>query len=249
MRIAVLGCGPAGLMAAHAVAVNNHEPMIFSKKMQSSIGGAQYLHMPIPGINKPHPDGKVNFIKYGNERGYAKKVYGDPTAITSWYDYEEGYHEIWNLRATYGKLWRKYEERITDLKLDFATVQSLLRSFPVVLSTVPLLAICGEDHYFESQEVWIVYGQAKEGGEDRIIYDGTDDFPWYRWSYIFGWQGIEYSQATGTNQPSQHVRKPLCHTCDCHQGLVKLGRYGAWQKGILTHHAYEGAVDAVQQLQ
>lgn len=248
MRIAVLGCGPAGLMAAHAVAQAKHDPAIFSKKVPSSIGGAQYLHRPLPGVNKATPDGQVNFIKYGNEQVYAKKVYGDPTARTSWYDYEEGYHDIWNLRSTYQRLWKKYEDAIHDIKLDYETVQSLLRAFPMVLSTVPLHQICGYSHTFTSQDVWIVYGQAKEQGEDRIVYDGTGDFPWYRWSYIFGWRGIEYSQATGTNQPSMHVRKPLQHDCDCHTDLVKLGRYGSWQKGVLAHHAYEGAENALREL-
>lgn len=248
MRIAILGCGPAGLMAAHAVALYGHEPRIYSKKMQSSIGGAQYLHKPIPGINKDAPDGKVNFIKYGNEQIYAEKVYGDKLFKTSWYDYSEGYHSIWNLRSTYEKLWAKYHKFIADVRLDHTSVSELLQNYPLVMNTVPLMQLCAEDHLFECQDVWIVYGPAKEGGEDRIIYDGTTDFPWYRWSYIFGWRGIEYSKPTGANQPSTHVRKPLYHACDCHPALVKLGRYGSWQKGVLTHHAYEGAVDALLKL-
>lgn len=245
MKIAVLGCGPAGLMAAHAVRQYGHEPLIFSRKVPSPIGGAQYLHKPIPGVNSEVPDGRVNFIKYGTEQGYAKKVYDDPYAPTSWHDYSEGYHDIWNLRATYQKLWDMYQNNIADYKLDYMATSALLRQYSLVLNTVPLVHLCGDDHSFEYQDVWIVYGEAKEQGEDRIVYDGTTDFPWYRWSYIFGWRGVEYGHKTATGQ---HVRKPLWHVCDCHPQLVKLGRYGKWQKGVLTHHAYEGAVDALLKL-
>ena len=248
MRIAVLGCGPAGLMAAHAVVMSGHEPMIFSKKVPSSIGGAQYLHKPIPKITRERPDGQVNFIKYGTEQGYAKKVYDDPYAHTSWYDYDEGHHQIWNLRSAYDKLWKRYEPIIVDIKLDYEVTRSLLRAFPRVMSTVPLVHLCGKDHRFDFQDVWIVYSQAKEGGENRIVYDGTEDFPWYRWSYIFGWRGIEYSKPCKEAVNAVHIRKPLLSPCDCHPEILKLGRYGAWQKGILTHHAYEGAMDALLKL-
>lgn len=246
MKVAILGCGPAGLMAAHAVALHGHEPIIFSKKVPSSIGGAQYLHCPIPRITGDQPDGLVNFIKYGNEQGYAKKVYDDPYAVTSWYDYEEGMHPVWNLRKAYEKLWKKYEDKITDVKLHYEQASLLCKDFSLVMNTVPLNHLCGDDHHFDYQDVWIVYGQLGDRGENRIVYDGTQDFPWYRWSYIFGWTGIEYSQKV---RDGVHIRKPLVNVCDCLPGMVRLGRYGAWQKGILTHHAYEGAVNALQQMQ
>lgn len=244
MKVAILGCGPAGLMAAHAVHGLGHEPVIFSKKSQSAIGGAQYLHKPLPAVTSNTPDGKVNFVKYGHEKGYAKKVYGDPYVPTSWHDYDEGYHDIWNLRKAYERLWKKYDKNIHDIKLDADTVKDIQQEYGTVLSTVPLVAICGNPtHTFDCQDVWIIYGKAVEGGEDRIIYDGTGDFPWYRWSYIFGWKGIEYSQMV---PGGMHLRKPLRNTCNCHRDVLRLGRYGCWTKGVLTHHAYEGAIDALQ---
>lgn len=247
-KVAVLGCGPAGLLACHAAVRAGHSPVVFSRAVPSAIGGAQYLHQAIPGITKADPDGVVEFVKYGNEHGYAKKVYNDPYAKTSWYDYEEGPHNIWNMRRAYDKLWKKYSPLITDLKLDHAAAASLCRTFPLVMNTVPMIHLCGEDHLFESQDVWIVYGKMHERGEDRIIYDGTGDFPWYRWSYIFGWVGIEYGQLTKHELDATHITKPLVTTCECLPEMVRLGRYGRWQKGQLIHHAYEGAVHALQRL-
>lgn len=249
MKVAILGCGPAGLMAAHAVAEAKHTPVIFSRRVPSAIGGAQFLHEPLPGITSDLPDGRVNFIKYGTDRGYSKKVYGDPYYKTSWWDYEEGHRNIWNLRKAYEKLWNRYEKNVVDLKLDHDTVTDILaEKYQMVMSTIPAFALCGNpSHVFDSQDVWIVYGQAvAEGGEDRIIYDGTTDFPWYRWSYIFGWKGVEYSHKVGN---SQHIRKPLTTNCDCHAEVVRLGRYGKWKKGELTHHAYEGAKHEMLKLQ
>jgi len=54
MRIAVLGCGPAGLMSAHAAMVateSEADLAIFSTKRKSPLYGAQYLHQPIPFVS------------------------------------------------------------------------------------------------------------------------------------------------------------------------------------------------------
>jgi hypothetical protein len=244
MNVAVLGCGPAGLMAAHAVALNGCNPVILSKKQPSVIGGAQYLHEPIPKITGKEPDGRVNFIHYGTETGYAQKVYGNPCAPTSWTTYPVGYHSIWNLRKAYEKLWSKYESKIYDFTLTPDSVEDIQEEYDLVFSTVPLVSLCqNPSHGFENQEVWIIYGQTVlGGGEDRIIYDGSTDFPWYRWSYLFGWSGIEYPNMV---HGGLRLRKPLGTTCNCHPGTTRLGRYGTWNKGALTHHAYKGAIDAL----
>lgn len=51
MNIAILGCGPSGLVAAHAaMQINiNKRVSVFSRNLRSPIYGAQYLHQPIPG--------------------------------------------------------------------------------------------------------------------------------------------------------------------------------------------------------
>ncbi|HEY7420289.1 MAG TPA: hypothetical protein VH593_34240, partial [Ktedonobacteraceae bacterium] len=83
IRAVVLGCGPAGLLAAHACSLNGADVRIFSLKRPSYISGAQYLHQAIPGLSGA-PDGDIMITKVGTREGYAKKVYGNANKATSW---------------------------------------------------------------------------------------------------------------------------------------------------------------------
>lgn len=244
MTVAVLGCGPSGLLAAHAAVRAGVDVQILSMYRPSPIGGAQFLHRAIPGITEDVPDGELDFIYVGDKEGYAKKVYGNPWSDTSWGTWE-GKVPVWNLRRAYAKLWALYEELIVDTKLDYDRVLSVSRSYEFVFSTVPLSKICIHpvQHVFMEQPVWIT----DEGitGENSIVYNGLGMASWYRASSIFGSVSIEYS-----NPPlreSVRVVKPISNSCTCTpKNVVKLGRYGRWEKGVLTHHAYEGAENALQ---
>ena len=82
MRVAVLGSGPAGLLAAHACVQQGVEPKIYSLKEKSLMFGAMYLHEPIPDLNDPdRPDHDIMIVKEGTREGYAKNVYGDKNVM------------------------------------------------------------------------------------------------------------------------------------------------------------------------
>lgn len=242
-QIAVLGCGPAGLLAAHAVVRGGKEPIIFSRKQKSPIGGAQYLHRSIPGISPPEEAEVVTFVKTGSGAVYAKKVYGDMSAKTSWDEYSEGDHKVWNMRDAYARLWREYESQIVDTEINPAWVEATAKDMEVV-SSVPLKAICPEPerYYWHSQPVWIEYGQNIycEAGDMEIIYSGRKAHEWYRSSNIFGWKGVEWPR----QEPGAvEITKPLSSTFPGVPGVLPVGRYGKWKKGELIHHAYEDVLD------
>src|SRR5262245_15995908 len=83
IRVVVLGCGPAGLLAAHAASLYGCDVRILSIRQPSIISGAQFLHEHIPGVTGDI-DGHVLFMKAGTAGGYAKKVYGNSRIPTSW---------------------------------------------------------------------------------------------------------------------------------------------------------------------
>lgn len=237
MKIAVLGCGPAGLLAAHAAVLAGHNPDVLSVYRPSPIGGAQYLHRAIPGITSTVPDGKVRFLKTGTREGYAQKVYGDMHARTSWEQYE-GDHDIWNMRRAYAALWWMYEGLVKDFKVDHVELRQLLDSYDKIFSTVPLKALCYQGHEFASQDVWITTERWCDEGQ--ILMSGEGWVPYYRASTIFGHASAEYSYDRGSD--AVKVTKPLRNTCTCFPEVTMLGRYGQWRKEILIHHAFEGAL-------
>src|SRR4051812_38354175 len=110
MKIAVLGCGPAGMMAAAgaveaALDYEGGDIAIFSRKRKSELFGAQYLHKPIPWATPPK-EVTVDYRIIGEPADYKRKVYGNGwLGAVSPEDLQEP-HPGWDIRETYDNLWR-----------------------------------------------------------------------------------------------------------------------------------------------
>lgn len=250
MRVAILGCGPAGLLAAHAAHIEGAAVSIFSKKQPSFIYGAQYLHRPIPLLTKVRPDGKLLLTRLGTREGYALKVYSNPMAFTSWETMMPGMHDIWSMQDTYEKLWDWYEPKISDVDLsDVDVMRQLIPKWDLVVSSVPAKVLCRNPaHKFESQTVWITQAKAEDGPntQHRITYNGDTGQPWYRWSCIFGHESYEFGEQPHPSSGAVRISKPLDTDCNCGAGILRVGRYGAWKKFLLAHHAFETVRDHVR---
>jgi hypothetical protein len=248
MKIAILGCGPAGLLAVEGAHQTGHEVHIYAEKKPSIIGGAQYLHSSIPGLTNG-PEAYVNFIKLGSRDFYAHKVYGNMAMEVSWDTFDPGKKPMWSLRKAYDALWQRYEKYVIDAKVDPSEVAFLMGEYDLVVNTIPLKALCymNNEHTFTSQVVWLrMSAPDSEAPENTIIYSGEQSIPWYRWSSLDGVSTYEYSFDPG-QIASMKVTKPLFNDCDCHPGMLRVGRYGRWQKGELSHHAYERTQEAIRE--
>jgi hypothetical protein len=153
MRIAVLGSGPAGLLAAQACATSGHEVTVFSKNREPSrITGAQYIHEPIPGLTADQPDGAVVFHKIGTAECYAKKVYGRFDAPTSWSIFPEGPRPMWSMSKVYDKLFQEWYEKINTVDIDSEWLDYLEKRrdmFALAISSIPCNIICqNPEHEF-----------------------------------------------------------------------------------------------------
>lgn len=257
-RAAVLGCGPAGLFAAHAMITNGWDVRIFSKARKSHLYGAQYLHAPIDGLSPL--DEEPETIKYqftGLVDDYRLKVYGlrEDTVLTSVQTLEPE-HQAWDLREAYDHAWRLYGDLVVDVDLSGKPLPDLLplEDFRLVVSTVPLPTLCyqPEVHRFHSTDVW-AYGDAPDRGQlapyrpapFTVECNGTRDVGWYRSANIYGHVTMEWPSRNKPPLPGvAAVTKPLYTDCSCYRDgsirprFVPLGRYGQWSKGVLTHHAY-----------
>lgn len=265
MKIAVLGCGPAGLMAVHAAALTGHDVHIYSKKRKSEMFGAQYLHAPIPGMTDTAPV-TVTYELRGTHDEYREKVYGDlagqvPSVSTE--DLGET-HDAWDIRRTYDNLWDTYAEFIQDVAVDPLWLKECVESgdYDVVFSTLPAPSVCatlvdGPDipdtspHVFRAQEIWAI-GDAPERGtfapfavrKDAIICNGEPSPSWYRAANVFSRTTVEWPIRTKPPIANvSRVPKPISTNCSCHPAVVRLGRYGKWSKGVLAHHAFQDVMD------
>lgn len=242
-QVVIYGCGPSGLLAAHAVALEGLEPVILSNKVKSSIPGATYLHEPIQGVTSILPDGQIKFEKHGTRDGYAAKVYGDPTAPCSWDDWDEGSRPMWSMHDMYNRLWAEYSDAIHDVLISPHTASQIASKFRLAISSIPMRSICyNQAHQWDMVKVWIAHEAWNGCPDDTIVYNGELLIPWYRTSRIFEHEATESMRPVPWSDPSARTKqgwKPIKTDCNCHSGIERVGRYGLWQKGVLVHQAFE----------
>lgn len=259
-RVAVLGCGPTGLVAAHAAISAGHDVTVYSKKRKSEMFGAQYLHEAIPGL--PAEGRSISYELWGTVEQYRQKVYGlDDVEVSP--ESLLGKSTVYDIRAAYDDLWDKYSPLIRERNLDNEAVRfaSRYEKFDAIINTVPAPAICGTKHTFMHQAIWAAGDAPERGirvqlsndmrdlvGTDHVVCSGLRWHDWYRFSVIFGHATVEWPYVLGhTNPPypsASLVYKPLASNCDCWSGtnVYSVGRYGAWRKGVLVNHAYHEVI-------
>lgn len=265
--VMILGCGPAGLFAAQAAMDLGYPVAIFSKRRKSQMFGAQYLHGPVPNIKVA--SFPVTYRLQGTALGYSAKVYGperaeemrdrvSPATIL-------GTHRGWDIRQAYDTAWDRFEARITDVEVTPGWLKAAVgrgKEYSLVVSSIPAIGMCAAEflgrpmnHRFDVANIWAV-GDAPERAiacpvtgipENTVLCNGESSPGWYRASNINGFRSAEWP---GHSKPPLSViapvSKPLATDCDCWQyrgdlplKLVRVGRYGTWTKGELSHSAYQ----------
>lgn len=250
-KVVVLGAGPAGLMAAHAALIAGHQVRILSKKRKSYMRGAQYLHAPIPMT--PAQMFKVTYDLHGSVDGYREKVYGPDPRIKVSPESLVGEHLAWDIRKVYDALWIMYGDNVVDTDFrDAQHVAEMIDGEEIVISSIPANLLCSNPaHTFSAERVWVTEMFRPESDQDNlVICSGNPDDPWYRSSRILGWENTEYPDSRKPPLSSDKVHevlKPILTTCDCLPHVRRVGRYGTWTKGVLSHEAYYDTFAALSQ--
>ena len=251
-RALVLGCGPTGLFAVHALAMGGWEVSIMSRKRRSEMFGAQYLHQPIPGLAGADEPQEVDYILRGSEKMYQAKVYGNrpipfvsPSKLV-------GKHPAWDIRRAYYDAWSRYADQIIDTPdIDGDTVNDLIgkgAGWDLVVSTIPAPAICVDaSHHFRAQTVWAI-GDAPERGvfcpanvdPMTVVCNGERNPGWYRAANVFGYKTAEWPDHIVPPLPGiAAIEKPIDTTCVCwSEQVMKLGRFGSWSKASFSHQGF-----------
>lgn len=247
-EIAIIGCGPAGLLAAHAVARAGHVPVVYSNRVQRSpMAGGVYLHEPVPGLAMDHEPHHITFHKQGKSEVYATKVYGTPEARTSWLRLQEGPHPAWPLAPVYDLLWALYGgSEVHTLAVDHKLAGRLVREYPLVVNSAPMYHLCRGDHSFPTRPVWYVDDAPGWVPPNTMIYNGNEEVKWFRTSDVFGKRLTEFSMhvplAVRTGIKVQAT------TCTCHPDILRVGRWGTWTPGVLLHHAFRAVTKQMERL-
>lgn len=250
----ILGCGPAGLIAAHAAYSRGADFIVVSKARKSFMNGAQYLHAPIPGVSIKEPF-LINYQLSGDVAGYREKVYGPDAKVEVSPETLVGRHLAWDIREAYDSLWSLYGSDVQDVDLYPTMLSRLMARWKpdVVISTIPAKLLCfNSRHKFESGLVWATNELECTLSNNTVLCNGDAGFDWYRASRIQGFTNTEWpydKYPLSYNGQIWRVEKPISTTCRCFPEVHRMGRYGKWKKGVLSHEAWEEAnkiMDGVQ---
>ena len=272
--IAILGTGPAGLMAAYACSIAGRPFSLFGFPSESGavepseISGAQFVHEPIPGLmDSNNPSMEITYVKHGTEEGYAEKVYSsDPNVpFVSFSNVVDGeVQPAWDLRGYYRELWEGIAGEGSSVNAEIIDAMTLYEwtetgQFDFIVSTIPRPAVClanlgigTSPHPFLSQTVFVHSGEYANISENTIVYNGDKEPSWYRASNILGEESTEWASERSVH-PSfgskvRKIGKPILHGCDCwseDENVLFAGRYGKWQKGILVHDGFTTCASAL----
>jgi hypothetical protein len=254
MKVAILGCGPAGLVAAHTAIGLGHKVTIFTNRViPSRLMGCQYLHAPITGYGDV-PSVRVSYRLNGTPEGYRAKVYGpDWDGKVSPEDFI-GQHDAWDIRETYRRLWWDLFVR-GDIPIVVHDVKQgnvgPAEWNDKIISSIPATALCLSGHLFRSHAIYAAGDKSHNGSKvNEIICDGTAGTDWYRKANVFGYETTEWPAQLFEHETnagvlaqiqafppkwSVRVTKPLSTECTCHPEVIRVGRYGSWAKSVLVH--------------
>lgn len=258
MKVAILGAGPAGMLAALAVERNGYQPVIYSAtRLRSELNDDMYLEELPPGIlgtDGYTPDQVVEYIREGTARQYAKKLYGDEDAIVSWEDVRWGEHGIWWLQDVYDKLFDRFLGNIVEFEFkDGLDVAAVAAKHNFTMTTLPgKIACVNPDHSFTSRTVWLVRYQSPHYDPIRdrqeLVYNGQEGPRWYRYSSLRGWKTWEYSfdpsevhGEIGDDPVIVKGMKLLNNSCTCNPRVHRVGRWAQWRRGVRNHHPFQQA--------
>lgn len=275
--IAILGTGPAGLMAAHACAIAGRPFSLFSAPGKdgnvhaSRIGGAQFIHKAVPMlVDEQSPDFEVTYRVMGDEQGYRRKVYGDNPLVpfVSFANVKNGETQpAWNLRTIYDTMWNTMAGIGSSVNIETVTAEMMLKwmendLWDFVISTIPRHALClshaginPNPHAFMSQDVWILNHGYSEIESNTIIYNGQREPSWYRASNLQGFQSAEW--ASGTTLPPLGekerrslitVSKPIVHGCECWKDEPRIRFAGRFGKWQKGVLVHDGFTTCAQAL-
>lgn len=261
MKVAIIGCGPAGLAAAHAAYGLDCEVTVYAPKKKSPQIGPLLIQRPIPGINTWHPDGTIHQIVIGGSiLDYRYKLYGDVNISINGDILRPEYH-AWNHRETYDRLWHEYESLIEDRYVSGDELANMHGAFDLVVSTANAEKLCmysghvPDECEFRSASVWVTpMASYPDQPPDTIIFNAGSKYPWVRSSRIFGvdvteWDGNHIRDAVmNPNYPPESVRlihKPISTDCSCFPHVLRTGRFGAWRNETWVDTAYWDTYTAI----
>lgn len=248
MKIAILGGGMSGLVAAQSLYnlnINNID--IFDKCVEnvSQQKGLHYLHGNCGLPLEPHVVKNIVFKPHTiipDYVRYSKKVWGNTSVLNNSvkdlqrevvvYDFKQGYNMLMNK-------FQKYIHKI-DITRDF--VRECQCEYDYIISTIPMQIIF-PNAVCESETVYVSEGLpvGVELQDCTVAYNLFMDVPWYRASKVFGQCYTEYVGNHPNTVPIKKIKTQTSIKTEevfVKNKILLTGRFAEWNRKRLVHEIY-----------
>lgn len=240
LKVIVIGCGPAGLAAAHAATGQGAVVEVIAPKKMTPQRGPLLIQRPIPGINNDHPDGMIyQRVIGGSILDYRYKLYGDINIGING-DILQPHYAAWRHGTTYARLWELYSGLIVDRTVGIGEMQSIHQRADLVVSTANARDLCfqEDEHTFTSARVALTpMHRMPEQPDNTIVFNAGTQYQWVRSSRIFGNEVTEWIPDQAPAR-ARLIEKPISTDCDCYPHILRTGRFGAWKNETWVDTAY-----------
>jgi hypothetical protein len=254
VKVAVIGCGPAGLAAAHAAVGLGADVRVYAPKVKTPQRGPLLIQRAIPGINTGHPDGTIHQkVIGGSILDYRYKLYGDVNIGING-DILKPYYHAWRHGETYDRLWGMYQDLIVPVMIAPSELEKMHYSFDLVVSTANASRMCQGGslrevvHNFESATVYVTQDYSYPGQPDNtIIFNAGLEYPWVRSSRVFGVGSTEWKRDSAP-EGAIRIQKPISTNCNCYPHVLRTGRFGKWRNETWVDTAYWETYEALESM-
>jgi len=257
MKVAILGSGMSGLIAAKALVdegiydFNIYDKCVANVSQQK---GLHYLHGSCNIPLDPHrlenlvvkPDNITEDISVQ----YSKKIWGNDKVLNNSLVNLLAETTVYNFRQAFEILMKRFENKIQKVNVNRDMIHMFQQEYDLIISTIPLQVLYPEA-ICESEVVYASEGlpDGLELKDFTVMYNLDMNVPWYRASKVFG---QTYTEFVGAHPTAIPIRKIKTQTSiDVQQvfedgHLLLVGRFAEWNRKRLVHEVYNIVRKAVK---
>lgn len=236
MKVAIIGGGIVGRLAAWACMTTGHTPTIFDRIPEAVIPrGFVYLH---ENCDLPLKENPIWTITTGSEEGYALKVYGNSNQKTSFSHYDLYPHTLGYEPAECLNILNGLQHGMVK-DVNFENIDEILKlresGYDKIIFTLPLPQFCKGNYPSIKGSVGVYKLNEGETLNNFCVYSGDLLIPWNRSGSMFGYAFREFPTVVAGHRVVIKVQPG--DSPPVYENVLFTGRYGSWSKQ-LSHESY-----------